>query len=48
MSGEQIGMSEKCEIMAYKLITYIPVVVTFGVFGFLACFYSYVSCPLCF
>jgi len=43
MQAEQISFGERMEILSYKLITYVPVMVTFGVFGFLFCYYSYVS-----
>jgi len=40
MQTEQISLGERIEITAYKMITYIPVVVTFGVFSFLLVFYT--------
>ena len=43
MTADPISMGEKFEIWSYKVITYMPVLVTFGVFGFLLTFYSYVS-----
>lgn len=43
MQAEQISIWEKLEIMSYKVITYIPVLVTFGVFTFLFIFYMHVS-----
>jgi hypothetical protein len=43
MQAEEISTFEKIEILSYKIITYIPVAVTFGVFIFLLVFYSYVS-----
>jgi hypothetical protein len=46
MQAEEISPSERLEIISYKVITYMPVFVTFGVFGFLFTFYSYVSATI--
>ena len=46
MTADPISMGEKFEIWSYKVITYMPVLVTFGVFGFLFTYYSYVSLNL--
>jgi len=50
MHAEEISACEKLEIMSYKCITYVPVMVTFGVFSFLFVYYAYVSklqeCPI--
>ena len=43
MQAEKISFGERIEILAYKFITYIPVMVTFGLFTFLFAYYSYVS-----
>lgn len=43
MQAEKISWSERMEINAYKVISYIPVAVTVGLFSFLFLFYSYVS-----
>ena len=43
MQADRISTWERIEITFYKLITYIPVAITFGVFGFLFAFYTSVS-----
>ena len=43
MQGDKISVWEKTEITFYKFVTYIPVAITFGVFGFLFTFYTAVS-----
>ena len=43
MQAEKISIGERLEIWSYKLITYIPVAVTMGLFTFLFAYYSYVS-----
>ena len=40
MQGEKISTAEKLEIMMYKIVIYIPVAITFGLFGFLFTYYS--------
>ena len=43
MVAEKISLFERIELWSYKLITYLPVAVTFGVFSFLFIFFSHVS-----
>jgi hypothetical protein len=43
MQAEKISIRERLEITSYKLITYIPVAVTMGLFTFLFAYYSFVS-----
>ena len=43
MQGDKISAWEKAEITLNKFVTYIPVAITFGVFGFLFTFYTTVS-----
>ena len=43
MQAEKISIRERLEITSYKLITYIPVAVTMGLFAFLFAYYSFVS-----
>jgi hypothetical protein len=43
MQADKISIWEKTEITVYKIVTYIPVAITFGVFGFLFTFYTAVS-----
>lgn len=43
MQGDKISVWEKTEITLYKFVTFIPVAITFGVFGFLFTFYTAVS-----
>ena len=45
MQADKISLLEKMEITLYKIVTYIPVAITFGVFTFLFSFYSTVSIP---
>lgn len=40
MQGEKISTGEKLEIMMYKIVIYIPVAITYGLFTFLFIFYS--------
>jgi hypothetical protein len=39
MQGEKLTMMEKLEILMYKIVIYIPVAITFGLFGFLFMYY---------
>ena len=48
MQSDKISLIEKAEIAVYKLVTLIPVAITFGVFGFLFVFYTTVSIPFFF
>lgn len=43
MQADKISPMEKLEITMYKVVTYIPVAITFGVFAFLFTFYTAVS-----
>ena len=43
MQAEKISIGERLEIWSYKLVTYIPVAVTMGLFSFLFVYYTYVS-----
>jgi hypothetical protein len=45
MQTDKISLVEKAEITLYKLVTLIPVAITFGVFGFMFAFYTTVSIP---
>jgi hypothetical protein len=40
MQGEKISTGEKLEILMYKIVIYIPVAITYGLFVFLFLFYS--------
>jgi hypothetical protein len=40
LQADKMSLSERAEIFLYKTITYIPVVITFGVFTFLFTFYT--------
>ena len=46
MQAEKISIRERLEITSYKVITYIPVAVTMGLFTFLFAYYSFVSTNL--
>jgi hypothetical protein len=46
MQAEKISIRERLEITSYKVITYIPVAVTMGLFMFLFAYYSFVSTNL--
>jgi hypothetical protein len=41
LQAEKISFSERAEILMYKAITYIPVLITFGVIAFLFVYYSF-------
>ena len=43
MQADKISFAERTEIQIYKCITYIPVLITFGVFIFLFIYYTFVS-----
>ena len=43
IQGENISMQERMEIFTYKLVAFVPVLVTFSVFGFLSTYYISVS-----
>ena len=40
LQGEKLTFWEKAEITMYKIVVYIPVVITFGLFGFLFLYYT--------
>ena len=40
MQGEKISTGEKLEILMYKIVIYIPVAITYGLFSFLFLYYS--------
>ena len=42
MQAEKVSLGEKMEIMIFKFVSIFPVIVTFGLFGFLSTYYIYV------
>jgi hypothetical protein len=43
LDAESIGFCERLELLTYRFLTYIPVIISFSVFGFILSFYIFVS-----
>ena len=43
LNAESIGFCERLELITYRFLTYVPVIISFSVFGFILSFYIFVS-----
>jgi len=41
IGAKKISVWERLELLTFRFITYVPVIITFGLFGFLLTFYTY-------